>query len=50
MKNTPLARKLGAFVAFSDAELSVLEGLHKRRRTVVAGRDLVHQGQSDQAA
>jgi CRP-like cAMP-binding protein len=50
MKNTPLARKLGAFVALSEAELSVLEGLHKRRRTFVAGRDLVHQGQSDQAA
>ncbi len=28
----------------------MLEGLHKRRRTFVAGRDLVHQGQSDQAA
>jgi hypothetical protein len=24
--------------------------LHKRRRTFVAGRDHVHQGQSDQAA
>jgi CRP-like cAMP-binding protein len=28
----------------------VLEALHKRRRTFVAGCDLVHQGQSDQAA
>ena len=28
----------------------MLEGLHRRRRTFVAGRDLVHQGQSDQAA
>jgi CRP-like cAMP-binding protein len=28
----------------------VLEGLYRRRRTFVAGRDLVHQGQSDQAA
>ena len=48
--DTPLARKLGAFVALSGVELSTLEGLHKRRRTFVAGRDLVHQGQSDQAA
>ena len=48
--NTPLARKLGAFVALSGVELSALESLHKRRRTFVAGRDLVHQGQSDQAA
>jgi len=45
-----LIRKLGAFVALSGSELAVLETLHKRRRTFVAGRDLVHQGQSDQAA
>jgi len=50
LENTPLVRKLGAFVALSDTELSVLETLHKRRRTFVAGRDLVHQGQSNQAA
>jgi CRP-like cAMP-binding protein len=50
IETTPLARKLGAFVALSDVELSVLDGLHKRRRTFVAGRDLVHQGQTDQAA
>ncbi len=50
IENTALVRKLGAFVALSDAELSVLASLHKRRRTFVAGRDLVHQGQSDQAA
>ena len=50
MENTPLVRKLGAFVVLSEAELSVLEKLNKRRRTFVAGRDLVHQGQSDQAA
>ncbi len=47
---TPLVRKLGTFVALSDSELSVLESLHKRRRTFVAGRDLVHQGQSEQTA
>ncbi len=28
----------------------MLDGLHKRQRTFVAGRDLLHQGQSDQAA
>lgn len=50
IENTPLVRKLGAFVALSAAELSVLETLHSRRCTFVAGRDLVHQGQSDQAA
>ena len=50
MQDTPLIRKLGAFVALSGSELAVLESLHKRRRTFVAGRDLVHQGQSEQAA
>ncbi|PSK85913.1 CRP-like cAMP-binding protein [Limimaricola soesokkakensis] len=44
------ARKLGAFVALSATELDVLSRLHRRRRTFVAGHDLVHQGQSEQAA
>lgn len=48
--HSPLARKLGNFVALSDAELQVLDGLHRRRRTFVAGRDLVHQGQTHAAA
>jgi CRP-like cAMP-binding protein len=47
---SPLARKLGNFVALSDAELEVLAGLHRRRRSFAAGRDLVHQGQTHQAA
>lgn len=50
LEKTPLVRKLGAFVALSGTELSILDALHKRRRTFVGGRDLVHQGQSDQAA
>ncbi|MBE0455200.1 MAG: Crp/Fnr family transcriptional regulator [Roseovarius sp.] len=50
IENSPFVRKLGAFVALSAPELSVLASLHKRRRTFVAGRDLIHQGQSDQAA
>lgn len=47
---TPLARKLGAYVALTEAELDILKTLHARRRKFVMGRDLVHQGQSDQAA
>lgn len=50
IEDVPLARKLGAFVALSAAELLVLEGLHKRRRSFVAGRDLVHEGEPGQAA
>ncbi|WP_372424641.1 Crp/Fnr family transcriptional regulator [Salinarimonas chemoclinalis] len=47
---SPLARKLGCFVALSDAEFAVLERLQRRRRPVAAGREIVHQGQSEQAA
>ncbi len=50
LENTALVRKLGAFVALSGEELSVLDTLHKRRRTFVAGRDLFNQGESGQAA
>ena len=50
LENSPLIRKLGAFVALSEPELTVLGALHKRRRSFVVGRDLVHQGQSHQAA
>ena len=50
MHDSPLARKLGAFVALSDEDLVTLDRLHQRRRTFVAGVDLVHQGQVDQSA
>jgi CRP-like cAMP-binding protein len=49
-KHSPLIRKLSAFVALSEAELEVLKQLHQRSRTFAAGRDMVHQGQSEQAA
>ena len=50
VRDSPLARKLSTFVDLSEPELTVLSDLHKRRRSVVAGRDLVHQGQSGQSA
>lgn len=50
IQTSPIARKLGAFVALSQEELAVLDDLHRRRRTFIAGRDLVLQGQSDQSA
>ena len=49
-ETSPLTRKLSTFVALSEAELAVLARLHQRRRSFVAGRDMVHQGQSGQAA
>lgn len=50
VETSPLSRKLSAFVALSEVELAMLERLQLRQRTFVAGRDLVHQGQSGQAA
>lgn len=47
---SPVTRKLAAFVALSEAELAVLQQLHQRRRTFVPGSDIVHQGQSEHAA
>ncbi len=49
-KHSSFARKLGNFVTLNDAELVVLDRLHKRRRCFVAGKDLVHQGQKSSAA
>jgi CRP-like cAMP-binding protein len=47
---SPLSRKLGAFVALSEPELAALEVFHQRRRTFDAGVDLVRQGQPGQSA
>ncbi len=50
IENSPFTRKLAGYVTLSPAELEVLKRLHKRRRSFTAGRDLVQQGQSEQAA
>ncbi len=50
VETSPLTRKLSAFVALSEIELGALERLHQRRRSFAAGSDMVHQGQSAQAA
>ena len=47
--DSPFARKLGAFDALSDQDLRTLDQLHQRRRSFVAGVDLVHQGQANQS-
>lgn len=43
--SSPLARKLGAYVALSEAEFAVLEGFQQRRRTFEPGKDIIYQGQ-----
>lgn len=45
---SPLARKLGSFIALSGPERTLLDQLHGRRKTYAAGRDLVHQGHPEQ--
>lgn len=48
--DSPLTQKLSVFVALSETELAVLERLHRRKKSFAAGCDLVHQGQTKQAA
>lgn len=48
--DSPFSRKLTAFVALSDSDLSVLSDLYRRRRRFAVGRDMFHQGQTNQAA
>ncbi len=50
IQDSPFARKLGAFVALSEGELTALSDLYRRRRKFSAGLDLFSQGQADQAA
>ena len=47
---SPFARKLGAFVALSAAEITAIDKLHARKKQFPAGRDIVHQGQTNQSA
>ena len=48
--SSPLARKLGAYVALTGDDLAKLDLLHQRRRTFSAGVDMMHQGQADHSA
>ena len=50
MAGSPLARKLGAFVALSGPELAAIDVFHQRRRSFEPGVDLVEQGQLGQLA
>jgi CRP-like cAMP-binding protein len=50
VQESPFARKLGAYVALSDAEFALLAKLHKRRGVFPAGQDMIYQGQKDRPA
>jgi CRP-like cAMP-binding protein len=47
---SPLARKLGAFVALSEPELAALDIFHQHRKSFKSGMELVRQGQLGQLA
>ncbi|NPD15087.1 Crp/Fnr family transcriptional regulator [Xinfangfangia sp. D13-10-4-6] len=50
IESSPLTRKLSAFVALSDVDLETLAGFHRRRRTFLAGHEMMHEGQSNASA
>ncbi len=48
--NSPLTRKLSAFVALSEVDLETLARFHRRRRTFLPGHEMIHEGQSNASA
>ncbi len=46
----PFARKLSSFARLSPDDFGTLSALYGRRRFYPAGRDMIHQGQKNQAA
>ncbi len=47
---SPLTRKLAAFVALSETDLETLARFHRRRRSFLAGHEMLHEGQKNQSA
>ena len=48
--DSPFARKLTTFVTLGENDLNVLSDLFRRRRKFAVGRDMIHQGEANQAA
>lgn len=47
---SPLTRKLSAFVALSGNDLETLARYHRRRRSFKAGHQMIHEGETKQSA
>jgi CRP-like cAMP-binding protein len=47
---SPLTRKLSAFVALSDTDLATLARFDRRKRTFQPGHELIHEGQAKASA
>lgn len=50
MLQSPLTRKLSAYVALSAADMEALARLHRRRRSFQPGHELIHEGQANASA
>jgi CRP-like cAMP-binding protein len=50
LSDSPFAHKISAFVALSEDDKTILSDLFRRRRKFPIGRDMIHQGQTDQRA
>jgi CRP-like cAMP-binding protein len=50
LQDSPLARKLSAFVRLAPADLLAVSDLHRRRRKFAVGSEMIYQGQTDQVA
>ncbi|MFO7758393.1 MAG: Crp/Fnr family transcriptional regulator [Roseovarius sp.] len=48
--DSPLTRKLSAFVALSEVDLDTLAVFHRRRHTFPTGHEVIHEGQSNASA
>lgn len=48
--DSPLTRKLSAYVALSDVDLETLARFHRRRRTFLPGHEMIHEGQTSASA
>ena len=47
---SPLTRKLSAFVALSEVDLETLARFYRRRRRFLAGHEMIHEGQKNASA
>lgn len=50
LQDSPLARKLSAFVRLSPSDLAVVSDLFRRRRSFAVGSEMIHQGQTNPSA
>jgi CRP-like cAMP-binding protein len=50
MPESPLTRKLSAFVALSETDLDTLARIYQRRRRFQSGHEMIHEGQKNASA